>query len=172
MMSTTDNNYGEWSQLFIPIGLYFIKRQVWKVKMFHETVHKTWNLFKHLEQLLENFAKNHVLWLLIGRKFLSIDWVLFSIDQIGIEYQSIHPKAPRLFSYHFDWSSQSFDWSKMLNFEFSLRKFQNLNFHFNNFMKQYSSNSNIITTTYLCIYLYIQHNAYKQKCTNMKYVWF
>ena len=41
----------------------------------------------------------------------------------------------------------------MLNSEFSLRKFQNLNFHF---MKQYSPNSNIIITTYPCIYLYIQ----------------
>ena len=46
-----------------------------------------------------------------------------------------------------------FDWLKMLNSEFSLRKFQNLNFQF---MKQYSPNSNIIITTYLCIYLYIQ----------------
>ena len=45
----------------------------------------------------------------------------------------------------------------MLNFEFSLRKFQNLNFHFNNFMKQYFSNFNIIITTYPYIYLYIQH---------------
>ena len=41
----------------------------------------------------------------------------------------------------------------MLYFEFSLRKFQNLNFHF---MKQYSPNSNFIITTYPCIYLYIQ----------------
>ena len=46
----------------------------------------------------------------------------------------------------------------MPNFKFSLRKFQNLNFQFYNFMKQYSSNSNIIIiTTYPCIYLYIQH---------------
>ena len=65
----------------------------------------------------------------------------------------IHPEAPRLYSYHFDRSSQSFDQSKMLNFEFLLRKFQNLNFYF---MKQHSPNSNIIIKTYSCIYLYIQ----------------
>ena len=45
----------------------------------------------------------------------------------------------------------------MLYFEFSLIKFQNLNFHFNNFMKQYFPNSNIIIITYPCLYLYIQH---------------
>ena len=38
-------------------------------------------------------------------------------------------------------------------FKFSLRKFQNLNFHF---MKLYSPNSTIIITTYPYIYLYIQ----------------
>ena len=54
----------------------------------------------------------------------------------------------------FDRSSQRFNWLKMLNFEFSLRKFLNLNFHF---MKQYSPNSNIIITTYPCICLYIQY---------------
>ena len=43
----------------------------------------------------------------------------------------------------------------MPNFKFPLRKFQNLNFQFYNFMKQYSSNSNIIIiTTYPCLYLY------------------
>ena len=37
------------------------------------------------------------------------------------------------------------------------RRYCILNFHFNNFMKQYFPNSNIIITTYPCIYLYIQH---------------
>ena len=46
----------------------------------------------------------------------------------------------------------NFNRSKMLYLEFSLRKFQNLNFHF---MKQYSPNSNIIITTYLSIYIYL-----------------
>ena len=82
--------------------------------------------------------------------------VLFSIDRTRIEQWLRHPETPRFFLYYFDRSSQSFDQSKMPNFEFSLKKFQNLNFHFNNFMKQYSSNSNIIITTYPCIYLYIQ----------------
>ena len=55
----------------------------------------------------------------------------------------------------FNRSSQTFDGSKMLYFEFLLRKFDNLTFHF---MKQYSLNSNIIITTYPCIYLYIQQD--------------
>ena len=47
-------------------------------------------------------------------------------------------------------------------FRISLRKFQNLNFHF---MKQYSPNSNIIIITYSCIYLYIQQfiTGFKKK---------
>ena len=46
--------------------------------MFYKTVHKAWNLFKLFEQSPENSAENPVL-------RLSIDWVLFSIDQTGIE---------------------------------------------------------------------------------------
>ena len=42
-----------------------------------------------------------------------------------------------------------------MELEFSQRKFQNLNYHFR---KQYSPNSNIIITTYYCIYLYIQQS--------------
>ena len=58
--------------------------------------------------------------------------VLFSIDRTRIEQWLRHPETPRFFLYYFDRSSQSFDQSKMPNFEFSLKKFQNLNFHFNN----------------------------------------
>ena len=50
----------------------------------------------------------------------------------------------------------------MLNFEFSLRKFQNLNFHFNNLIKQNYPNSNIIITTYPYIYLSIVPNEKKR----------
>ena len=41
-----------------------------------------------------------------------------------------------------------------LDFKFSLRKFQNLNFHF---IKPYSPNSTTVIITYPCTYLYIQH---------------
>ena len=109
--------------LFIPIGLYFIKRHVWRVKMFHKTVHKVWNLFNLFEQSTENFVENPV-------SRFSIDWVLFSIGRIEIEQQSRHPETLGLFSYHFDRSIQSFDRSKMLYFEFSLKKFQILISHF------------------------------------------
>ena len=105
---------------------------------------------------------------LIGRKFLSIGRVLFSINWTKIEQQSRHPETPRFCFYHFDRSSQNFDWLKMLNFEFSLRKFHNLNFHF---MKQYFLNSNIIITTYPCIYLYIQHLTYTFSKNVHKNVW-
>ena len=79
--------------------------------------------------------------------------MLFSTSQTGIEQQSKHPETSGFFLYRFDRSNQSFDQSKMSNFEFSLRKFQNLNFTY--FMKQYSPNLNIIIiTTYPCLYLY------------------
>ena len=46
--------------------------------MFHKTIHKAWYLCKHLEQLQENSTQDPVLRLLL-------DWLLFLIDQIGIE---------------------------------------------------------------------------------------
>ena len=133
---------------FIPIGLCFIKRHVWRVKMFHETAHKAWIFFNLSEQSLENFD----FWLLID--FRSIECSLRSNEHES----NIDRGIQRLQDYFltiFDRSSERFDQLKMLNFEFSLRKFQNLNFHF---MKQYSPNSNIIITTYPCIYLYIQQS--------------
>ena len=115
MLGSIDSNSGEWPQdflcflcyfssehkpLFIPIGLCFMKRHVWRVSYF---------FIKRLTKIetFSNFLNNH-------QKILE---------------NSI--------------------------FEFSLRKFQNLNFHF---MKPYSPNSNIIITTYSCIYLYIQQS--------------
>ena len=53
--------------------------------MFHKTVHKDWNLFKHSEQLPENLAENLVLQVSIGQEFFSIDRMLFLIDRIGIK---------------------------------------------------------------------------------------
>ena len=91
----------EHKPLFVSIGLYFIKRHIWRVKIFHKTIHKAWNLFNLSEQLLENSAKISVFQVSIGHMFLSIDRVLFSINQTGIEPRSRHPETPRLFSYHF-----------------------------------------------------------------------
>ena len=53
--------------------------------MFHKTVHKTRNHFKHSEQLLENLVKKLVLRVLIGREELSIDRMFFSTDRTTIE---------------------------------------------------------------------------------------
>ena len=123
----------EHKPLYIPIGLYFIKRHVWRVKMFHKTVNKAWNLFNLSEQSLENSAENPISQFSINRKLLLIDWMLFLID----------------------WDSRiiflpfSIDQAKAL----TDRKCWISNFHF---MKQYSPNSNFIFTTYACIYLYIQ----------------
>ena len=143
----------EHKSLFIPIRLYFIKRYVRRVKTFHKTVNKAWNLFNLSKQSLENFTKNPISRFSISRKLLSIDQVLFSIGWTGIKQRSRHLETLGFFFTIFDRLSQSFDWSKILIFEFSLRKFQNLNFHF---IKPYSPNSNIIITIYPCIYLYIQ----------------
>ena len=62
MLGFIDNNSREWMItwfLVFPltyyfVELYFIKRHVWKVKMFHKTVYKAWNLFKLSEQSQKN----------------------------------------------------------------------------------------------------------------------
>ena len=92
--------------------------------------------------------------------FRSIECYFRSIDQELSSDWDIH-KLRDYFLIIFNRLSQRFDRSKMLYFEFSLRKFQNLNF---NFMKQYSSNSNIIITTYSCIDLYMQHKSHVNLC--------
>ena len=92
--------------------------------------------------------------------FRSIECYFRSIDQELSSDRDIH-KLRDYFLIIFNRLSQRFDRSKMLYFEFSLRKFKNLNF---NFMKQYSSNSNIIITTYSCIYLYMQHKSHVNLC--------
>ena len=117
---------------------------VWRVKMFHKTVNKAWNLFNLSEQSPKSSTEN-----LVSQ---------FSIGRTGIEQRSRHIETPWFFLYHFRSIEPKFwpiwlDRSQILIFEFSLRKFQNLNFRF---MKPYSPNSNIIITTYPCIYLYIQ----------------
>ena len=92
--------------------------------------------------------------------FRSIECYFRLIDQELSNDRDIH-KLRDYFLIIFNRLSQRFDRSKMLYFEFSLRKFQNLNF---NFMKQYSSNSNIIIITYSCIYLYMQHKSHVNLC--------
>ena len=51
-----------------------------------------------------------------------------------------------------------FDRSNILNFEFSPKKFLNLNFHFIIIIKQNSQNLKIIITTYPCICLLYNNN--------------
>ena len=63
----------EHKSLFIPIGSYFTKIHVWRVKMFHKTVHKAWNIFKCSKQLLENSVENLVSQVSIDREESSID---------------------------------------------------------------------------------------------------
>ena len=63
--------------------------------MFHKIVHKAWNLCKCSEQLSENFAEIQFSQVLIDWEESSIDRKLFSIDRIGIEYQSKQAKTPR-----------------------------------------------------------------------------
>ena len=90
----------------------------------------------------------------VGRGLL---WSFYFQNRLFLELNSDRD-IQRLQDYFltiFNQLSQRFNWSKMLNFKFSLRKFQDLNFYF---MKPYSPNSNIIITTYHCIYLYIQQH--------------
>ena len=102
---------------------------------------------------------------LVESYFQLIECSFRSIEQESNNDRIIQRLQDR-FPYHFNRSSKSFDQSKILNFNFSLRKFQNLNFHFIDFMKQYSANSNIIITTYSCIYLYIQHGVVSKLIIN------
>ena len=91
MLGSTDSNSREWPQnflcfsltyyfssehkpLFIPIGLYFIKRHVWRVRMFHKTIHNAWNLF--------NLSNSHqkILQKIMFHDFRSVEnyfWLIF-----------------------------------------------------------------------------------------------
>ena len=109
--------------------------------------------FSNFQNSYQNFLqKIQFFQVLINREFLSINRMLFSIDRLEIEQQSNHLKTPTLFFSSFRSIEQKLRPIENPYFRISLRKFQNLNFHF---MKQYSLNSNIIITTYPCIYLYI-----------------
>ena len=118
--------------LFKPIRLYLIKKHVWKFKMFHKTICKAWNIFKHLEQLLKNSTENSVLRVWIDHEESSIDRRLFLIDPIGIDHQSNRNRslieAGRdsriIFLHHFDQLSKMFDRLNILNFEFHLENFR------------------------------------------------
>ena len=124
--------------------------------MFLKTIHKAWNIFNHSEQLLENSIENLVLQVSINREESSIDRRLFSIDWIGIKHPSNQAETPGLFFSSLRSIEQNLWLIEHIEFRIILRKIQNLNFDFFNFMKQYSPNLNIIIITYPCIYLYIQ----------------
>ena len=126
MLGSTNSNSGEWPQdflcyfssehkpLFILIELYFIKRHIWRVKMFHKTIHKAWKFFKLSEQSLENSAKKSC-FTIFERSKVTFDWssallVWSNRNQAVIETT----RNFRIFLYHFNQSSQSFNWLKML----------------------------------------------------------
>ena len=120
---------------------------------------ETFSTFLNNHQKILQKIMFHDFWS-VENYFRSIECYFRSIDQELSSDRDIH-KFQDYFLIIFNRLSQRFDRSKMLYFEFSLRKFQNLNF---NFMKQYSSNSNIIITTYSCIYLYMQHKSHVNLC--------
>ena len=126
----------EHKPLFIPIGFYFTKRHIWRVKMFHKTIHNAWNLFKCLKQLPENL----VLRVSIGREESSIDQMFFLINRTVIkpsnDFKIIffiisidRAKASTNRKY---WIS-NFTW-KFPEFEFSLYKtiFSKFKYHYYN----------------------------------------
>ena len=129
--------------------------------MFHRTVHKAWNLFNLSKQSLENSAEKSCFTIFDRSK------VTFDRSSVIFEWSNRNratietSKNSRIifFIISIDRANASTNQKYWIsNFLFSLRKFQNLNFHFNNFMKQYSPNLNIIITTYPYIYLYIQQS--------------
>ena len=106
--------------LFIPIEFYFTKRHVWRVKMFHKIVHMAWNLFKHLEQLSKNSAKNLALWVSIDQKKSGINGGYFRSIEQESRINRTRPRLQNNFPPYFDWSSKNFNRLKILNFEFLL----------------------------------------------------
>ena len=69
--------------------------------MFHKNVHRAWNIFKRLEQLLENSVKIQFSRVSIDQEESSINQRLFSIDQTGIEHQLKQAENLELFSLTF-----------------------------------------------------------------------
>ena len=72
----------------------------------------------------------------------------------------------RIFIYHFNQSSQSFDRSKILNFEFSLKKFQNLIFTlttlWNNILR--TQTSLLLQLIHVYTYIYIHISVVSVQC--------
>ena len=83
----------------------------------------------------------------------SIDRVLFSIIRTGIEQQSRHLETPGFFLYHFQSIEPKFRQIENNDFRIFTQKIPKFEFLIN---ESISPNSNIIITTYPCIYLYIQ----------------
>ena len=118
------------------VELYFIKRHVWKVKMFHKTVHKNWNHFKLSKQSPKNSAKKFC-FTIFDRLKVTFDQSSALFDQLNRNWVAIETsKDSRIFFfYHFDRSSQSFNQSKMLYFKFSLKSSKTWIFTLTTFIK-------------------------------------
>ena len=126
MLGFTNSNSGEWPQDFLC---------TYGELVIFSSEHKPLFIL-----IVLCFMKRHV-WKVsyYFHKTVNKYWNLFNLSEQSPENSA---KNSRKFQ-------------KIQNFKFSLRKFQNLNFHF---MKPYSPNSNIIITTYPYIYLYIQQS--------------
>ena len=105
MSGSTDKNSEEWITtrfLVFPltyyfVELYFIKRHVWKVKIFHKTVHKTWNHFKLSEQSPKNSAKK-ICFTIFGRLKVTFDQSSSLFDRLNRNWVAIETsKDSRIF---------------------------------------------------------------------------
>ena len=124
--------------------------------MFHKTVHKAWNFFNLSEQSpkkKKNYAENSV-------------FEFRLIEQKSNSDRTIQKLKVFFFTILIDRAKVSTN-RKMINFEFSLRKFQNLNFHFNNFMKQYFRTQTSSLLQPILVYTYI----YNIKLLKSKVIW-
>ena len=104
--------------------------------MFHKTVRKAWNLFNISEQSLEKFSIEFSFWVSIDWEVLSIEKSIRSIEQKSNSDRIIQKLQDFFFNISINQAKVSTD-RKCLTSNFHFEKFQNLNFHFNNFTKQY-----------------------------------
>ena len=134
--------------------------------MFHKTVHKAWNLFKHSEQLLENSAKIQFSCVLINRKKLSINWKIFSIDRTRIKNQS---KQVETFPHHFDQSNKFWPIENPGTWIF-INKILELKFPLYSFYKWWILSNLISLLQPILVYIYIYNNP-PLGCNNICLTW-
>ena len=102
------------------------------------------------------------------------DWSKITFDRSSVLFDRLNRNQAaiktsrnfRIFIYHFNQSSQSFDRSKILNFEFSLKKFQNLIFTlttlWNNILR--TQTSLLLQLIHVYTYIYIHISVVSVQC--------